>query len=67
MKKNIIGHMMMTKKPERSLWKRLDLVPKLLCILLALMIWLLAVNVPSDETPSQGQDAQAAVQVSVYE
>jgi hypothetical protein len=45
MKKNIVGHMMMPKESKMTKFKKLDLAPRLLCLLLALIIWLLVVNV----------------------
>ncbi len=45
MKKNIVGHMMAPKESKMSRFKRLDLLPRFLCLLLALIIWLLIVNV----------------------
>ena len=52
MKKNIVGHMMAPKVSKKTLWKRLDLIPRLLCLLLALLVWLLVANAKNDEKPA---------------
>ncbi len=51
MKKNIIGHMTAPKETAGKRFRRWDLVRKLLCLLLAFMIWLIIVNVTGE-----GQD-----------
>lgn len=56
MKKNVIGHMTAPKESKRSFWRRLDLFPRILCLVLALLIWLFVVNVSKDP-----QDAQTSV------
>ena len=45
MKKNIIGHMMAAKEPVAAKIRRWNIIPKFLCLLLALLIWLTVVNV----------------------
>lgn len=39
-KKNVIGHMTVSKKSAKGWFQKLDLVPRLLCLLLAAVIWL---------------------------
>jgi hypothetical protein len=56
MKKNIIGHMTAPKETKRGFWRRLDLFPRLLCLILALLIWLFVANVYGDH-----QNAQTSV------
>ena len=52
MKKNAIGHMMMRKESAVSFLRRLHVLPKLLCLLSAVIIWLLIVNLmPSSAQP----------------
>ena len=58
MKKNIIGHMLAVKEPMRVRFRRMHLFSRLLCLLLALIIWLTVVNLsPSKQenpTPENG-------------
>ncbi len=42
--KNALGHMSMKKENTKSKFRRLRLLPKLLCLLAAILIWLLVVN-----------------------
>ena len=39
-KKNVIGHMTASKNSARSWFRKLNLLPRLLCLLLAAFIWL---------------------------
>ena len=59
MKKNIIGHMLAPKSTKRAKWQRLDLLPRLLCLLLAFIIWLLVVNVMTPSTPAADDSGEA--------
>ena len=52
-KKNIVGHMMLPKESAGNALKRWQILPRLLCLLLAVLIWLLVVNV-------EGLKAEAA-------
>ena len=59
MKKNAIGHVMMRKESAASFLRRSYILPKLLCLLSALVIWLLIVNLtPADKTVENGLPAQ---------
>ncbi len=50
MKKNAIGHMTVPKESAASFLRRSHILPKLLCLLSAILIWLLIVNlVPADK------------------
>lgn len=60
MKKNIVGITISQKAPKKSKWKRLDLIPRLLCLLLALIVWLLVVNFQG-EAPRQDLSALQSV------
>ena len=64
MKKNAVGHMMLPKENATSFLRRSHILPKLLCLLSAIVIWLLIVNLAptdhrNDNNPSiyQLQDA----------
>lgn len=48
MKKNVIDKLVEPKESPKTWSKRIDLLPRLLCLLLALVIWLLVVNVQSE-------------------
>lgn len=52
MKKNAIGHMMTPKETVKKRLRRWDILPRLLCLLLAMLLWLLIVN-----TRPSGRDA----------
>lgn len=49
MKKHVIGHMEAPKKREGSWLRRSQLIPQLICLLLAFLIWLAVVQ--SGESP----------------
>lgn len=42
--KNALGHMSLKKESANSRVRRLRILPKLFCLLLAILIWLLVVN-----------------------
>ena len=44
MKKNAIGHMMAPKETVKKRLRRWDILPRLFCLLLAMLLWLLIVN-----------------------
>ena len=39
-KKNVIGHMTVSKSSNKGWFQKLNLLPRLLCLLLAVVIWL---------------------------
>lgn len=43
-KKNVIGHMTVPKTPSNRWYRRFGLIPRLVCLLLAALIWLFIVN-----------------------
>ncbi len=45
MKKNVIGHMTAPKESMGRRIRRWDILPRLVCLLFALIFWLLVVNV----------------------
>ena len=49
MKKNIVGHMMKPKESAGSFFRSLNILPRMICLLLALVIWLLIVNLNPNE------------------
>ena len=67
MKKRIVDHMMMPKPSKKARWKRLDLIPRLLCLLLALLIWLLVVNTKKEDAPVENPSAETAFTEIFYE
>ena len=44
-KKNVIGHMAAEKESRMSSFRKLHLLSKLVCLLLAVLLWLIIVNV----------------------
>lgn len=44
MKKNVVGHMVATKDKTTGRLRRWDVLPRLICLLLALVIWLAITN-----------------------
>ncbi len=43
--KNALGHMSMKKETAGNRVRRLRILPKIICLLLAILIWLLVVNI----------------------
>ena len=43
-KKNIVGHMMMPDESAVSWFRRWQILPRFLCLLLAFLLWLFVVN-----------------------
>lgn len=56
MKKNVIDKLVLPKETPKTWAKRFDLLPRLLCLLLALIIWLLVVNVQTKAIEDSGVD-----------
>ena len=48
MKKNVVGHMMAPKVSKKTRLKRLNLFSRFLCLLIALVVWLLVVNLQNE-------------------
>jgi hypothetical protein len=47
--KNVIGHIVASKNAPQGWFRRLNILPRVLCLLAAILIWLLVVNMtPSD-------------------
>ena len=66
MKKNVIGHMTVSRASSRARLHRLDLFPRILCLLLAFLIWLTVANVnetsKNNTETSGGAPAEEQVQ-----
>ncbi len=43
-KKNVIGHMAVPKDRNHKWYRRFGVIPRLICLLLAVLLWLLVVN-----------------------
>lgn len=56
MKKNVVGHMMKPRESAGSIFRSLHLPARLICLLLALAIWLLVVNLNPNERQDQTND-----------
>ena len=59
MKKNIVGHMATPKESARSRFRQLNILPRIICLLLALVIWLIIVNL---EARNEAHDQSEPVQ-----
>ncbi len=57
MKKNVIGHMIASQEPASARIRRWNIFPKLVCLLLALVIWLAVVNIGTNAEPESGAPA----------
>lgn len=58
MKKNTVGTHLASKNEKRSWIKRIDLFPRILCLLLALILWLTVVNLTDGK--ADGADRSTA-------
>lgn len=59
MKKNVVGHMATPKESALSRFRQLNILPRLICLLLALVIWLIIVNLDAHE---EGRDQTNTLQ-----
>ena len=50
-KKNVIGHMVAQKNAEKGFFRRWGIFPRICCLLLALFIWLLVMNLSESTDP----------------
>lgn len=53
MKKNVVGHMATPKESALSRFRQLNILPRIICLLLAMVIWLIIVNL---DTHEEGRD-----------
>lgn len=63
-KKNVIGHMEASKDHSVGWFRRLGILPRLLCLLLAILIWLVVVNVTADSASFESADVFESKQES---
>ncbi len=63
MKKNAILERITPKDSNKSIWKRLDILPRLLCLVLALIVWLLVVNTQDFTDKKPIEDASGITEV----
>lgn len=56
MKKNAIGHMVAPKETAGSRIRRWNIIPRLLCLLLAVFLWLIIVNVKNSRDVETDMD-----------
>lgn len=57
MKKNVIGHMMASKEPVAARLRRWNVLPKLFCLLLALVIWLAVTELNNSNSDGESADS----------
>ena len=62
MKKNVVGHMMAAKEPVAAKLRRWCILPRVICLLLAVLIWLAIVNVENARDDSSVPDNGESVQ-----
>ena len=66
MKKNVIAHMTAPKRGKLSLFRRLDILPRILCLLLALLIWLAVFQLSTvDRDDASSGDPDTTVEATV--
>ena len=65
MKKNPVAHMLAPREPIGGRLRRLDLWPRFLCLLLALLLWLVIVNVSGTTDAADATASQMQVETSV--
>ena len=56
MKKNAIGHMVAPKETAGSRIRRWNIIPRLVCLLLAVFLWLIIVNVKNSRDVETDMD-----------
>ena len=61
MKKNAIGHMVAEKQPVSVKIRHWRILPKLLCLLLALVIWLVVTNLTSTDQNAPSSNPKTEV------
>ena len=63
MKKNVVGHMMAAKEPVAAKLRRWCILPRIICFLLALLIWLTVVNLETRYEDEQNPESGETVQI----
>ena len=64
MKKNVVENMIAPKQREKSFFKRWDVLPRILCLVLALIVWLLVVNFQAPAASAQPEDAAGFTEIA---
>ena len=67
MKKNIVGHMMLRKETAANRFRRSRILPKLLCLLVAVAVWLLIVNLRNSDLGNGAEKAPAGQESEITE
>ena len=63
-KKNVIGHMEAARSHSVGWFRRLGILPRLICLLLAVLIWLVVVNITADAASFDSADLRETKQES---
>ncbi len=66
-KKNVIGHMEASKEHSVGWFRRLGILPRLICLFLAALIWLAIVNVTAKGDSSDPQNTNNTQQESLVQ
>ena len=66
-KRNIVGHMMMPRESAGNWFRRWQILPRFLCLIVAIILWLLVVNVTGAKADGgeQSQNSDSAVTEAV--
>ncbi len=65
MKKNVIANLTSPKGNKKSLFQRFHILPRILCLLLALLIWLTVVNLLDREDEELPAGSEPALETTV--
>ena len=65
MKKDVVGHMMAPKVSKKTKLKRLNLFSRFLCLLIAIVVWLLVVNLQNEGTLDADDQRQPGITATV--
>ena len=60
MKKNAIARMMSPKETVGSRFRKLNILPRLICLLLSMVIWLAVTNLKTSEKDDNARSATAS-------
>lgn len=64
MKKNAIGHMTAPKESAKTKFQKLELLPRFICLCLAIVLWLLVTNA---EKQNAGDERETDSPYDVYD
>ena len=65
MKKNVVGHMMTPKVSKKTKFKSLGIFSRLLCLLIAIVVWLLVVNIQGEGTSNTDEQSKSDITVTL--